>query len=509
MVNYIEAISYRHSYNIMVYIIVKFQGKPLIGLKWVITESETQDGQKQKVKARLVCKGYQEEFQPQSDSPTIGRSNLLVFTAVAANNNFHIWAIDIKGAYLQSNPIDRDSFVRPPPDIQQTMDDDIVWKLNKPMYGLDDSGRKCYLKIKEILTEVKFEEMNEDNALFYIHQSSHLVAMISCHVDNFKIVSSEEYSPKIIDTISKSLTISKIDKDSFRFTGVDFTRTNDSITISMEDYTNSQTKIDHFRTGPKEDPLTKIEHKLYRKKVGQLSWLASNVRPDLCFPVQSLSQKSARPTLEDLKKINFVVTLAKSQESKGVFKYVDSPKYLQIYGVSDASWSVKGSPVSGTVFMLGSSRSTRVSTLTWKSKTILNPTKSVKDAETRSFSLNTENSIHLSKMVERLHFGDVKKRIPVKCFTDNRPLLETIASTKSPANKGMLDVIRYLKDKLSWEEVSSYSWLSTKWMISDFLMKQMKISGDVWDIFHHGVWEEGASCYNLVPKKGLEFLRSK
>ena len=94
---------------------VKNTGQDLIDLKWVITESEKQDGQKQKVKGRLVCKGYQETFKPQSDSPTIGRSNLLVFTAVAANNKFHLWAIDIKGAYLQSNPLDRDIFVRPPP----------------------------------------------------------------------------------------------------------------------------------------------------------------------------------------------------------------------------------------------------------------------------------------------------------------------------------------------------------------------------------------------------------
>ena len=135
--------------------------------------------------------------------------------------------------------------------------------------------------------------MNEDNAFFYIHQSGHLVAMISCHVDDFKIASDETHGPKIIDTISKTLKISKIYKDKFWFTGVDFSRTDKSITISIEDYAESLTKIDHFRVGPKDDPLTKVEHKLYRKKVGQLSWLASNVRPDLCFPIQSLSQKSA------------------------------------------------------------------------------------------------------------------------------------------------------------------------------------------------------------------------
>ena len=93
---------------------VPYTGQALVGTKWVITESEKQDGQKQAVKGRLCCKGYEETLKPQSDSPTISRSNILVFTAVAANQNFHLWAIDIKGAYLQSNVLDRDIFIRPP-----------------------------------------------------------------------------------------------------------------------------------------------------------------------------------------------------------------------------------------------------------------------------------------------------------------------------------------------------------------------------------------------------------
>ena len=101
---------------------VPFQGQELVSTKRVITESEKQDGQKQRVKGRLVCKGYEETLKPQSDSPTIGRSNLIVFTAVAANQRFHLWAIDIKGAYLQSNKLDRDIFISPPSDIRKLLE---------------------------------------------------------------------------------------------------------------------------------------------------------------------------------------------------------------------------------------------------------------------------------------------------------------------------------------------------------------------------------------------------
>ena len=113
----------------------------------------------------------------------------------------------------------------------------------------------------------------------------------------------------------------------------------------MEDYANSITKIESFRNCKKEEELTKIEHRLFRKKVGQLSWLANNARPDLSIHVQSLSQKSSKPTMSDLKRINYVIKLVKSNENKIVFQHVDTKENLRIYGVSDASWSIKNRPV--------------------------------------------------------------------------------------------------------------------------------------------------------------------
>ena len=161
----------------------------------------------------MVCKGYEETLKPQSDSPTIGRSNLVVYTAVAANQRFQLWAIDIKGAYLQSNKLDRDIFISPQPDIRKKLGDDIVWKLEKPMYGLGNSGRKFYLKVKEILSEMEFDEMYEDNAFFYLNKNGTLKAMISCHVDDFEIAAEEEFGLEIIEKIRKHLTISKIEKN--------------------------------------------------------------------------------------------------------------------------------------------------------------------------------------------------------------------------------------------------------------------------------------------------------
>ena len=105
----------------------------------------------------------------------------------------------------------------------------------------------------------------------------------------------------------------------------------------MEAYANSIEKIEHFRDCKKKEELTKVEHRLFRKKVGQLAWLASNVRPYLSIQIQAQLQKSSKPTIADLKKINYVVNLVQSNNNRIVFKHVDTRKNLRIYGVSDVS----------------------------------------------------------------------------------------------------------------------------------------------------------------------------
>ena len=63
---------------------VKDEGQETVYSRWVITRKEKADGQKQKVKGRLVAKCFQEKEAPQSDSPTMLRESMKMFFIVAA-----------------------------------------------------------------------------------------------------------------------------------------------------------------------------------------------------------------------------------------------------------------------------------------------------------------------------------------------------------------------------------------------------------------------------------------
>ena len=55
---------------------VKDEGQEIIGSRWVVTEKEKHDGQKQKTKARLVAHGFQETLKPNPIAPLYLKSHL-------------------------------------------------------------------------------------------------------------------------------------------------------------------------------------------------------------------------------------------------------------------------------------------------------------------------------------------------------------------------------------------------------------------------------------------------
>ena len=110
-------------------------------------------------KARLVARGFQEKEQPQSDSPTVAKESFKMLMVIAANEGFKVVSMDIRAAFLQANKLDREVYMRPPEDIKKSGK---VWRLLKPLYGLDDASRKFWLKVKETLTGLGLRTLSED-----------------------------------------------------------------------------------------------------------------------------------------------------------------------------------------------------------------------------------------------------------------------------------------------------------------------------------------------------------
>ena len=94
------------------------------------------------------------------------------------------------------------------------------------------------------------------------------------------LAGTEDFIKEVLETVARELTVSKIERDSFRYTGIDVSTVDDGIEIEMEDYVAGLEEVREIRKSDRDDPLTKAELKTFRKITGKLSWLANSTHPD-------------------------------------------------------------------------------------------------------------------------------------------------------------------------------------------------------------------------------------
>ena len=101
-----------------------------------------------RIKARLVAKGFEDDIKDLvTRSPTCKRESLKIVLSILTSNKWQPCSLDITTDFLQGNAIDREVYLKPPPEARQPK----LWKLNTCVYGPADTARMWYLAVKEKL----------------------------------------------------------------------------------------------------------------------------------------------------------------------------------------------------------------------------------------------------------------------------------------------------------------------------------------------------------------------
>ena len=85
--------------------------------------------------------------------------------------------------------------------------------------------------------------MEGDEAFYYLHRNGELIGTVITHVDDFTSAGTEDFIEEVLETVSRELTVSKIERDNFRYTGIDVKTVEDGIEIEMEDYVESLEEV--------------------------------------------------------------------------------------------------------------------------------------------------------------------------------------------------------------------------------------------------------------------------
>ena len=129
---------------------------------------------------------------------------------------------------------------------------------------------------------------------------------------------------------------------------------------------------------------------------------------------------------------------------------------------------------------------------------------SSKDAETINIANMMEHAIFAARQIEMLIFGDYRKRIKVRLFTDSESTLESIASLKQIERNTLRQTVVNLKERLVDGDIYSYSWLPTKNMWADIMTKEMKLPSSLEDVILKNVMDLPKPLVNEVKAVGTK-----
>ena len=130
-------------------------------------------------------------------------------------------------------------------------------------------------------------------AFYYKNLDGDFQGAVLTHIDDFELTGTNNVVGDVICVVEKELTISKVEEDSFRYTGLDVNVISDGIEISIEEYARSlQNIIDIRKVDDRNEPLNKEEMKVYRKITGKIAWLANSTRLDLYYQAITMSKKN-------------------------------------------------------------------------------------------------------------------------------------------------------------------------------------------------------------------------
>ena len=147
------------------------EGQERIKGGWIDVYKEV-DG-KIGVKSRFVARGYMETEEIRSDSPTVSKTNIKVAAIVAAKNDWKLEKKDYRSAFLQGEDLDRELYMEPPPEEKKN---NVVWRLKKAVYGLNDASRWWWMKCSNELLALGCERSIYDPAFFVFLKTKRLQA---------------------------------------------------------------------------------------------------------------------------------------------------------------------------------------------------------------------------------------------------------------------------------------------------------------------------------------------
>jgi hypothetical protein len=449
-------------------------------------EKKTTDGVLQKIKARLVANGKQQDRELFEDvsSPTASTTALFTVASLAASQGWTVTIGDVSGAYLNAKMPESSTLMileRAAAtvlcDISEGYkeylreDGSLAVRLEKALYGCVESAKLWYEEIKSHLEGFGLRVGEADKCIFFDQRKELLVVL---YVDDLFIAGADEDR---VNSLFEHLEhkYGRIEKrtDDFDFLGMKFQRVAGTFEVSMdlyvekliEEHENRRKQLSPadgriFQVDENSPELDIDGQKRFHSNVARLLYLAKRVRPDILVPVSFLTTRVKKASEEDERKLFRVFDYLICSGSKKLVLGMDGG---QVSIFVDASFGAHkdSKSQSGILVTCGSSPIFCSST---KQKTTA---RSSFEAEL----IAVTDAMALVIWTRQL-FSDIGVTMKFVLYQDNKGAIDVMRSGRCSGGTSKYIGIRanWLREKLECSDII-LTWIDTESMLADLLTK--------------------------------------
>ena len=411
------------------------KGTNIINTQWVLVEKDKADGTTV-TKARLCIEGNLEQNRHliPVDSPTVNPISVRIIATIGASLGYDFQTADVQRAFLQSDSITRDVFVKPPPEMGLPRDK--VWKLKRTAYGLVDASRAFFLKQAKELTNLNFRPSKLDPALFIHKKEGEEMFDIATavHVDDSLNVGNKKDIDKAQSVLAEKFTYGTVETLPFRFLGQNYKRDeHGDLSIDTNHYVEKLElpEIKNYAHLVKQDVLPDDLQSVFRSLASKLNTISRTVRPDYSYQAKYLTTRYGKATKSDLTQAVKLLRQAREETTEVAIPNIGEPEDWLLVGVADASHR-KGAEmmaVGGHVVILMNKNTHAASVLHWSSKKIDRICHSSTAAETIALQKMFSSLYFTRQLLEEL-CGSRVSQLQCLTMTDNQALFSNVHHLK-------------------------------------------------------------------------------
>lgn len=443
---------------------------------------KTDETGKKKLKARMCPHGNKDKMKGliRFDASSARFDVIRMMLSIACLLGLISGCVDIKGAFLQSGPINRILYVRPPRELG--LGSNVLWKLKKLPYGIAEAGRQWAKTIEDwMIREAGLERINGVSQLFLKRNNNGDISLLIAKItDDLLMAGRPSEMESFVEMLSKTFKTSKvIIGDEILFNGSRIIQDREgNVTMDMYDYIEQirSIEISMERKNFKDDKATDQEIYEYRRLAGEMIWIGCSVLPQALVVGSTMQQRVPYLTVQDLIDGNRMLKEMRDLEPLVVFKKPpEIVKEMAVLTYSDAAFNISSRQTYGQTGIIcglwfgSDNKGTTYHPIDWCSSKQRRISHSSYGAEILACTDADDHGLNLKNAVRLILSNQTIRHV---LTVDSKGLYDTISTLHDGRDYRLKQTVQRIRDSFESGDIDVLRWVQGSANIADGLTKR-------------------------------------